>query len=327
LYPDEERGFVQHIGPGVAAPGNLLTCPVCKRESTHDKLRDHVSEEFGTTFEILECTGCGTRRTHPFLTDQQLNDYYTNEEIAGGGKYFKWQGKYRYIHDWVAKRVNVQGKRIVEVGSNAGNLLRYFKEYSQCDVTGIEFSTACVEYSENENGVPVFCGPLDQYRVSVKEKADLVVLVHVFEHITEPVSFLRDVHAVLNDDGSVYIEIPNARMIDFDLLGDIANPLCIPFHAYLYQMDSLTRILEQNGFKVVAKRYWSRKEDGGSITGSIAHHYQNKIPAKFGENIFSKVLAKTIKLIVRFYPNRFLIGYYFSKRNKSTTIACLCRKI
>jgi len=305
---------------------HFFMCPVCERETDHQKLRDHASEEFGSTFEILECTGCRTRRTHPFLTDHQLSEYYGDEEIAGAGKYFKWQGKYRYIHDWVTKRVDIHGKRIIEVGSNGGNLLRYFKEYSKCDVTGIEFSAACKEYSEKENGVPVFRGPLDQYRQSVKEKVSLVVLVHVFEHITDPVGFLRDVHDLLNDGCCVYIEIPNARMIDYELLGDIANPLCIPFHAYLYHMDSLTKILEQNKFKVIAKRYWSRKEDGGSITGSIAHYFNHKIPAKFGANVFSRVLAKTFKLMVRFYPNRYLFGYYFSRVNKSTTIAVLCRK-
>ncbi len=304
----------------------VCRCPVCDGESGHRKIRDYFSKAFSRKFEILECCACGTRRTYPFLTGEQLREYYGDEEIVGAGKYDKWQRKYRYIHDWIARHIDVAGKRVIEVGSNSGNLLRYFKERSHCDVTGIELSAAGKEYSETINDVPVSAGRLGEYRESSRTGSDLVLMVHLFEHITDPVTFLRDVRGILNEDGHVYIELPNARMIDFELTGDFANPYCMPFHAYLYHMESLTRLLKQNGFSVVAKRYWSRKEDGGSITKALADSYRYRLEKKFGSNVFSRVLAKAFKMIVRFYPHRFLIGFAFSKRNKSTTIAVLGRK-
>lgn len=40
---------------------------------------------------------------------------------------------------------------------------------------------------------------------------DLVVIAHVLEHVTDPVSLLAEVHGVLADDGRLYVEVPTDR--------------------------------------------------------------------------------------------------------------------
>ncbi|MFH1161001.1 MAG: class I SAM-dependent methyltransferase [bacterium] len=301
-------------------------CPPCTSETWHRFIRNHVSEEFNTPFAIYECTECGTKRTHPFLTDEQLSNYYTEEEISGAGLYERWRKKYKYIHDWINKTLDTSGLSILEIGSSSGNLLRYFKENSNCEVVGIELSAPCKHYSEEVNQVPVFNDSLSQFRIIRPGKVDLVIMVHLFEHIPDPVSYLKEVASVLKEKGYVYIEIPNSYMIDFDLLDEPANPLCIPFHSFIYNMASLSVLLERNQFTVIAKRHWSRKEDGGTITSSYAEYFRRRISGKFGNNFLSKFLSGLMKGVIRFFPNRYLLGYYYSKLNKSTTIAVLCRK-
>ena len=303
-----------------------LWCPPCNRETTHWFLLDHFSVEFQAHFGIYQCSGCLTKRTHPFLTEEQLKGYYSGEEITGAGLYHKWRKKYRYIHGWINRTLDTTGISVVEVGSGSGNLLRYFRESSGCTVTGLELSVPCREYSQKVNGVKVFSGPLACYRAEHPGEADLVIMVHLFEHIPDPVPFLKEVAGILKSRGHLYIELPNAFMIDFDLLEEPANPLCVPFHSFLYHIDSLCRLLEQNGFSVMARRYWSRKEDGGTITSSLAACLKKKISRKLGDHAFSRFLGGVAKGIVRFFPNRYFLGYYCSRRNRSTTIAVLCRR-
>lgn len=304
----------------------ILFCPSCNDEITQIFLRNHVSEEFGNQFEIYECKNCGTKRTHPFLTNEQLNNYYIDEDIVGEGKYKEWGKKYKYIHNWIKKRIDTHGINIIEIGANSGNLLRYFKENSKCNVIGIESSVKCKEYSENVNSVPIFNGTVKEFKILQKQSADLVIMVHLFEHISEPIDFLHDISSILSEKGYVYIEIPNSNMINYELIGDISNPLCIPFHSYIYNMDSLCKLLERYNFEIISRRYWSRKEDGGSITRAYVEYFRNKIHSKFGDNLLSNLICFVIKALIRFYPNRHILGYYFSKVNQSSSIAVLCKK-
>jgi len=302
-------------------------CPPCDKKTKYTEIKKHYSEEFQYEFSILECTECKTLMTHPFLTTEQLDDYYQDEEINGEGKYRRWKKKYRYIHNWINKFVNLENINVVEIGSNSGNLLRYFKETSNCKVLGIELSKKCKSYSESINKVPVFNDYLSKYNQIYHEKTDLALLVHTFEHILEPDKFLEELKTIIKNNGHIYIEIPNGRMKEFELLADIANPLCIPFHSYLYNMDSVESILTKHGFTTIAKRYYSKKEDGGSITNAYVLYMKNFLKKLLGDNILATILSGVIKPFIRFYPNRFIISYIMSKFNKSGSIAILCKKV
>lgn len=301
-------------------------CPPCDAESAHGLVGEYDSEEFHRKYSIYECERCCSKRSHPFLTDAELTEYYTDEGIMGAGKYEKWRGKYKYIHHWINGRIKVHGIRVVEIGSSSGNLLRYFKEHSDCEVLGVELSSRCREYSENINGVPVFPSTFEDYVREHEQEADLVVMIHAFEHIPEPVALLQSITASLRDRGYIYIEIPNSRMIDWDLLKNISNPLCIPFHSYLYNQKSIRALLENQGFNVVAERRWSRKEDTGSVSISIAEFIRRSFENALGKTAPARYLSGGGRALVRFYPIRVLLTVLFMLLNKSTTIAVLARK-
>lgn len=301
-------------------------CPPCDAEALHTLVGAYESEEFGRRYEIYECGVCATKRPDPFLTDAELTEYYTDEQVTGAGRYEKWIGKYRYIHDWIDRRVDLRGMRVVEIGSNSGNLLRYFKEESACDVVGVELSSACKAYSEEVNAVPVFERTFEDFAEQHKEAADLVAMSHVFEHIPQPVALLTAIASSLRAKGYLYIEIPNARMVQFHFMKDIGNPLCIPFHSYLYTLDSLSTLLERHGFSVVARRKWSRKEDAGVLSTNIADRFRHAVHRVLGDGRVAIAISRVGKGIVRFYPIRLLVAYAFRLTNQSTTVALLAQK-
>ena len=60
-------------------------------------------------------------------------------------------------------------------------------------------------------GFPVWNCFLHQVPDSENESFDVVALSDVFEHIADPVPFLRHVSRLLKPDGVLYVKVPNAK--------------------------------------------------------------------------------------------------------------------
>jgi len=82
---------------------------------------------------------------------------------------------------------------------------------------------------------------------------DLISLVHVFEHIVDPVTVLRTWRRLLGSNGKLLIQVPNLAENPFDLI--------ILDHATHFTLDTLTRTIRQAGFDIlVAVDDWVAKE-------------------------------------------------------------------
>ncbi len=82
---------------------------------------------------------------------------------------------------------------------------------------------------------------------------DLVSIVHVLEHITDPVSFLADISSKLKRGGHLFIELPYYIQNPFEL--------AIYDHCSHFTKQSITRLLCTSGFEVVLiSTDWISKE-------------------------------------------------------------------
>ncbi|MBD3297999.1 MAG: methyltransferase domain-containing protein [candidate division Zixibacteria bacterium] len=322
------RGFVteaitdtQDINTQAAA-----YCPVCETEVHGTVVLSYDSEVFGKRYDLLRCPECGTGICVPQLTDDDLETYYTEEEVVGAGLYEKWLKKYRYIHDWIVPFTGGRG-RAAELGCNSANQLRYFHERGW-DVLGFEFSKECQEYAKRVNDVEVTGTMLAQFNAEHPEQTfDLFLLIHTFEHITNPAALLADLKQALASDGLLYIEVPNVDSWSYDWLGEFDNVARLPFHSYIYTQQSLRQLLQRCGYEVVAERPYSMKEDGGLLTRSLEQSLRFRLQRRLGRNIVSRAIGTVLKWIIRFYPNRLLITKLAGQRGKSASFAILARPL
>ena len=65
--------------------------------------------------------------------------------------------------------------------------------------------------------------------------ADIVTLFHVFEHMANPKSAMSKIYNILNDDGYLFVEVPNILQKD-------APPHNIYFKAHLFYYSKYTLI-------------------------------------------------------------------------------------
>ena len=103
-------------------------------------------------------------------------------------------------------------RRALEVGSGAGDLLMLLGQAGWPEVEGVDFDAAAAERARARSGRPVQVAPFPD--VDLPAGAfDLVVLVHVFEHLPDPRAVLARLRELLSRDGRAVVIGPNPRAL------------------------------------------------------------------------------------------------------------------
>jgi hypothetical protein len=95
------------------------------------------------------------------------------------------------------------------------------------------------------------------------QRFDVVSLIHVMEHIHDPVPFLARVTEHLSPQGRVFICLPNYNSLMRRVRGDTWYGLGTDQHVWQYEAGSLARLVEKSGFKVesVFNRSMDHRDD------------------------------------------------------------------
>lgn len=136
------------------------------------------------------------------------------------------------------------GKSILEFGCGNGGFLRRIKKVA-CDVSGVELLEEAEEKIGKE-GIKIY-RDLKQ----IHRKYDVICMFMVIEHLNNPNKELNEIYNLLNPNGLLICETPNAE----DAL--ISKYHCKAFqdftywseHVVLYNSDTLEKVMLQNGFK------------------------------------------------------------------------------
>ena len=82
--------------------------------------------------------------------------------------------------------------------------------------------------------------------------ADLVTLFHVLEHDDDPLSLLRRAGRLLRAGGTLVVEVPNMDAVGGRVLGAAWDNWYLPYHRTHFSAESLTALLERDGYHVRA---------------------------------------------------------------------------
>jgi SAM-dependent methyltransferase len=145
------------------------------------------------------------------------------------------------------------GGRVVDVGCGTGRWSRVAAQKAGW-VLGVDFDeTAIAVARTHSHGLPVAYDTSDVTQMRFAEPVDLVLLIHVLEHIADPIALLAALHPkVLR----LVVEVPEFRA---DPLNLVRRHLRVPFysdrdHVREYIEETLVSHLSQAGWTVVATR-------------------------------------------------------------------------
>lgn len=220
-------------------------------------------DRFGFPFGTFICLDCGLMLLNPRIAEADLPRYYrefyhplvlgtppgeTRPDLVREG-----QGD--AIYDFVRGSLPDSDSpplRVCEVGCASGsNLLRIRSrleaEGRRCELFGTEYeehyaaearSRGIAAKAEGMEGLGAF-----------GVRFDLVILSHLFEHLSDPAGALRQLAGLLSPRGLLFIEVPGLRNLSgygYDILDYLVHA-----HLFHFDLSSLTALVERCGFRLI----------------------------------------------------------------------------
>lgn len=196
----------------------------------------------------------------------QLEDYETPEAIFTDYAYFSsysksWLDHARRYVDTMNERFGLSsGSKVVELASNDGYLLQYFRE-AGVPVLGIEPAANVAEVAI-ENGIPTrveFFGRESARHLRDEAAADLLLGNNVLAHVPDLNDFVGGMKILLKPDGVITMEFPHLlRLIENDQFDTIYHE-----HFSYFSFLAVRRVFAAHGL-----RLWNVEEfptHGGSL--------------------------------------------------------------
>jgi hypothetical protein len=79
---------------------------------------------------------------------------------------------------------------------------------------------------------------------------DWITLSHVIEHLPDPETVVRRLHACCRLQGALWISTPNAASLLIDIFKGHARDVDFPRHRQVFSRSALQRVLVEAGFQV-----------------------------------------------------------------------------
>jgi len=217
-------------------------------------------ESFGFPLEYYQCAHCGFVFQSPENNQAVDKDFYTEtyREIYQSSteptKKDVWVQEQRALTLAGLLQTLKIGphKRILDIGASTGLLLETFQNSllpdirddanltsSPVEAVGVEPGDAYRSYAQ-QRGLSMYSS-LEALLESKPEKFDLVSMIHVLEHLPNPVDVLELIRKeLLQDDGVLLLEVPNFYAHESYELAHLA----------CYTPHTLQGVLRQAGYHV-----------------------------------------------------------------------------
>jgi len=229
-----------------------VPCAVCMG-SHFEQLA--AKDRYGLDLSVVICKDCGLIQTNPRMNQHSYNAFYDIEyRPLYSGKdqpteeYFRFQYNrgqkiWSYLTDSGVKLT--ADMFVLEVGCGAGGILLYFREKG-CRVKGIDLGSSYIEYGKKQYNLDLHIGTIDTHIENHGDHPDLIIYSHVLEHFLDPTKEMRKAHEILNNTGTLYINVPGVKNLKEGNM-DFFQRLVLA-HTYYFTLRTLVNLAENSGF-------------------------------------------------------------------------------
>jgi 2-polyprenyl-3-methyl-5-hydroxy-6-metoxy-1,4-benzoquinol methylase len=254
----------------------IEACPVCS--GTHFTLLvtaiDHtVSQE---EFSIVRCNECDLAITHPQPDSKNLERYYQSEDYISHSnrarslldityqvaKYFTLRWKVSLVKKYSL----TQSQRVLDYGCGVGSFIDTLKKNN--------IETVGVEPSEKARSIAKSKGLSVHDKLSFNDKQyTTITLWHVLEHIPNLNDVLSSLYNALDNQGTIFIAVPNYESPDSQRYKSNWAGLDVPRHLWHFSKRNIAMLLTANGFQL--KQIVPMKLDAFYVS-ILSSKYENK---------------------------------------------------
>ncbi len=219
-----------------------MKCTLCnskKYKKRPGSVRDNKQ------LEIFECCECGL----VFLSENShINEsFYEDSNMHQNFDFSKWRKE--TLEDDTRRfsflKNSLINKKVLDFGSGNGGFLKLAKDVCK-EVTGVELEKAVIPfYMEDKLNI-------QNNIYNINSKFDIITSFHVIEHIKEPLEILENLKSLLEDNGKLIIEVPNANdaLLTIYKSEPFSHFTYWSCHLYLYTSHTLNLLAKKAGLKV-----------------------------------------------------------------------------
>ncbi len=234
--------------PGIkcdCAPGKLVKVfDLGLQPPPNDFCKEGEERAGFAPLEVLRCPRCGLAQLSVVVRPEILYSNYKYVTSRSATMKNHFAELWRFIAGRNA------ADRVVEIGSNDGEFLRFCLEQGVYRAVGIDPAENLAD-AARQGGVRSICGTFN--RMSAREsvmaagcEADLIVARHVFCHIDDWDEFMRCLDVVASADATVAIEVPYVG----DLLKNTEFDTIYHEHLSYLSLRALVALVERSAFKL-----------------------------------------------------------------------------
>lgn len=214
-------------------------------------------------FVFVRCRDCGHiyQNPRPVFGDlkKRYQDEYFDYELENDAQFFDLMRRGLQDIDFDSLEANTpKPRRFLDIGCATGMLVAHLAERGW-EAEGLEICVPAAEFGTTKRGVTIHVGTVDEIMFP-EGHFDLVHFSHVIEHVPDPGAFLGEVARITRPGGHVVIVTPNTASLQARLFGASWRS-AIADHLNLFSRRSLSRLMHEAGFELVATKTW----------GGIAH--------------------------------------------------------
>jgi 2-polyprenyl-3-methyl-5-hydroxy-6-metoxy-1,4-benzoquinol methylase len=138
-----------------------------------------------------------------------------------------------------------------DIGCGFGSAVHQMR-CADIDATGSDISSKPIQMANDKGLEHVYCGQFDEVLSALGRRVHVAAMMHLVEHIVEPVSFLKRVTQILRPGGLAVCAVPNANYLP-TLISNITNHpwFSFPNHLHYFTPASLVRTFQAAGFDVL----------------------------------------------------------------------------
>lgn len=253
-------------------------CPICKKKEQNlgayaINPREHPADldlskswvgidKVGCFFPYVTCKNCGMLYCPNYLTEDQLNDYYSsmpNNEHSGEPD-LEARTKAWYadkVVDLYIQQSNPEpgaAIRILEIGADNGSFMRQLRTAFE---TRSPFVTASMEWDAiepntqmhkvlTEEGARAVFLDLDSLVDSKMMCYDIIIGIHVLDHLLSPMDYMRKLEPCLSSNCLLAFVVHNEKSLLAKILGTRWPAFCVQ-HPQLFNKKTLSFFLKQLG--------------------------------------------------------------------------------
>ncbi|MBS1681412.1 MAG: class I SAM-dependent methyltransferase [Bacteroidetes bacterium] len=241
---------------------------------------------------IFLCLSCGFVFCQVKPSEEVLNKHYSQYPRARSIGEITLKRYDSLLDSFELYRKN---NNMIDVGCGDGHFLAAAKKRGW-NVFGTEFTQEAIEVCEGK-GIRMTKGSMSEQLYS-PGTFDIVTSFEVIEHINTPQSEAKIFNFILRQGGVAYVTTPNFNSISRNILGPKWNIIEYPEHLSYYTPKTLTRLFEQNNFKMVEISTtgisFDRFHNSGSNQGNASLGADEQLRQKAENKIVFKMLKSVI---------------------------------